>query len=584
MPVVGNRKETNNKGYMKDPLYKYCKQYLETVEGILTESKVDVFNESARSFMLPDSKSALKDFFIQESYDKNSMTTDQIEDFESMMETHFENDREALLEYTAMATVNPVVGTTLPLHKNLIMNNVFTQTDAIPKTVAKSPKWTESMEYRYLLTPEGEKIDFFTQQHLLTPAMDATAPYKEVVLVLPEIGKTDMLAKIGASANDNLSVDVKVTAVAVEVTAVAEGYEQATLNTEPGGSALSGTYVWLPTNIPFRPSYGDNQRNLLGKINLENVKNLKGETKDDLVQGTMNDNVLTFMGLKGVVKAVKVKARKDTSSAMMETCSVMWDQTTEVFEIPNAIPLNVPISPEEIKDYAALYDVNQLTKVMSMLKIVLANYKDDHILQFLNESYATIDPSQTNYAEFDWAPRHNYALDHVEWRHKTFFDALDSFVTPLVSALNDPNVTVTFFGRPEIVRKITPTEYSYESPKAVGPVPLEFKKQVHTSDDRSYQFISSMKFENKRGTNGGLGDEMICVLSPKNTNRIMYKIYDYQLYMSNEIRNVKNYALPAVHVFERWLPTEYQPVQGRIRILNPTGIVANPAVNVKHVG
>ena len=39
MPVVGNRKETNNKGYMKDPLYKYCKQYLETVEGILTESK-----------------------------------------------------------------------------------------------------------------------------------------------------------------------------------------------------------------------------------------------------------------------------------------------------------------------------------------------------------------------------------------------------------------------------------------------------------------------------------------------------------------------------------------------------------------
>ena len=92
-----------------------------------------------------------------------------------------------------------------------------------------------------------------------------------------------------------------------------------------------------------------------------------------------------------------------------------------------------------------------------------------------------------------------------------------------------------------------------------------------------------MKFENKRGTNGGLGDEMICVLSPKNTNRIMYKIYDYQLYMSNEIRNVKNYALPAVHVFERWLPTEYQPVQGRIRILNPTGVVANPAVNVKHV-
>lgn len=52
------------------------------------------------------------------------------------------------------------------------------------------------------------------------------------------------------------------------------------------------------------------------------------------------------------------------------------------------------------------------------------------------------------------------------------------------------------------------------------------------------------------------------------------------MYVGNEIRNAVNYALPAVHSFERWMMTEYQPVQGRIEILNPTGIVEKPAVNV----
>lgn len=579
MPVVGSKPEKNNKGYMKDPLYPYCRAYLEVVNNILDESHVDVFTEGALACKRNSSDMALKDFFVNESADPSSMEAEQYNDHVAMMEMYYANDREQIMnEYTAMATVNPVIGTTLPLHKNLIMNNVFTQTDAIPKAVAASPKWTESMEYRYLVKPDGTEIDFYTQQHLMTSAIDSTAPYKEVVLTLPEIGSTDILNAIGASSNDNLSVDVKVVAVAVPVTSVSEGQVEAT-----GLKGVTETCVWIPVNVGFSPSYGENQRSLLGKIqpNIANLKPVDSDHSDDIIQGTMNSNTVTMMALKGLVKGVKLKARKDTSNAMLDTCSVKWTERTDLFEIPNAIPINVPISPEETKDYAALYDVNQLTKIMSMIKIVLGNYKDDKILEFLNESYEHLDKSQSNFMQVDWAPRHNYGLDHVEWRHKISFDAVDSFVTPLLNVLNDPNVTVTFFGRPDIIRKITPTEYKYESPKNIGPVPLEFRKAVGTSDDRAYQFISSQKFERKLGTSGGLGDEMICILSPKNTNRIIYKVYDYQMYISNEIRNAKTYTLPAVHAFERWMPVEYQPVQGRIEILNPTGFRENDAVNVK---
>ena len=166
--------------------------------------------------------------------------------------------------------------------------------------------------------------------------------------------------------------------------------------------------------------------------------------------------------------------------------------------------------------------------------------------------------------KFDFAPRDGYALDHVEWRHKTFFDALDTYVTELLQVLGDPNMTVSIFGRPDTVRKITPTEYSYQTPDNIGAVELDFTKTVVTSDKRVYNFVSSQKLKDST--------ELIIVLCPRNTNRIVYRIYDYQMYFSNEIRNASNPTLPAIHAYERWKFKDYQPVQGRIQILNPTGL------------
>jgi hypothetical protein len=145
----------------------------------------------------------------------------------------------------------------------------------------------------------------------------------------------------------------------------------------------------------------------------------------------------------------------------------------------------------------------------------------------------------------------------------------------LFQVLNDPNMTISVFGSPVLVRKITPTEYTYQTPSNIGPVELDFVKTVVTSDKRVYQFISTDKL---RGN-----PNLIIVLCPRNTDRIIYRIYDYQLYVSNEIRNMANPALPAIHAFERWKFVEYQPVQGRIKILNPTGLT-NIAPNEDPIG
>ena len=83
---------------------------------------------------------------------------------------------------------------------------------------------------------------------------------------------------------------------------------------------------------------------------------------------------------------------------------------------------------------------------------------------------------------------------------------------------------------------------------------------VVTSDKRTYHFMGSDKMRGRQ--------DLIVILCPHNSQRIVYRIYDYQMYVSNEIRNIQNPALPAIHAFERWKFFEYQPVQGKVHLLN----------------
>ncbi len=304
-----------------------------------------------------------------------------------------------------------------------------------------------------------------------------------------------------------LSIETSISAVKVTVTTKKKREEEEEEVTED---------IWVEKDIRFTPGYGGFERQVIEEVDLS-AQGLD----NDILNGTMHKNRFNISSSRGIIKAVKLKTRKDTSNGLTQTCSVSWRTKDDLVEIPSAIPINTPISPEEVKDVSALYNVNQLSKIMSMFK-------------------------------------------HVEWRHKTFFDALDTHVTNLLNVLNDPNMVITIFGRPDLIRKITPTEYSYQSPQNIGPVELEFNKTVVTSDRRIYQFMSSQKLKDS--------NELTIILCPKNSDRIVYRIYDYQMYVSNEIRNSSYNTLPAIHAFERWTFKEYQPVQGRINILNPTGL------------
>ena len=573
--IIGEAPRKTSDNYKSDPMHSYVESFVQLAEGILNESATDIYAEPSRAFMMKGANEALKQFFVENSYDPAGMTPDEIEDHIATMEQQYDNDRRGILEHVTGSYMNPMIGISIPMHKFILMNMVFDK-GSIPKFVARYPKFTISMEYRILVDTEGNELDFFYDQNLMTDAIEKTAAETEFELpALPFTDDNEIVHTYlgGLAGADHLSIATRVSAFKItdqyfEIGDILPDPETGYI--EPDGEVATSAgvrEVWVRCNYPFTPVYGEVERGLMANVSYEykvNDGGVKVQKITDLISGTMHNDRLNVQVLKGNIKGIRVTSRLDTSNARLTTCSVRWKEKTDIVEIEPAIPIDVTISPEETKDIAALYNVNQVTKLMSMIKTVLGNYKDDLIRRKLDYSYKTMDARSKTYSEFDYAPREGYHGDHVEWRQKTFFDFFDTQMTKLYQVLNDPNMTVSVFGDPDLVRKITPVSYSYQTPSAIGPVQLDFTKTVVTSDNRVYNFIGSDKL---RGST-----EFIVILCPKGTDRIIYRIYDYQMYISNEIRNADNPALPNIHAFERWKFVEYQPVQGRINILHPTGL------------
>ena len=572
-PVLGETSRRN------DPLYAYAKAFVEAASEVLATEGSDVFGEPLKAVRNNSTREALKEFFVSDVIDMNNplLSAEDIEEATTDYEAMFENDVHAMQENTYMSEYSPMVGMALPIHKLILMNNVFSQGGGIQRVTAQQPNFTITMERRILVTPEGEEIDMFLEQNRIADAIDNTAPTKMFDVNLPQLeGATDFITLLGGTVGlDELSTTTRVAGVYVENVYFAEGDHLPVdgwySNKGPIATAADAGLqnVWFRTDFEFTPYYGgpnSNERVLNDAVTIRYKTSATAETElKDTLMGTMNSSKIGLTSLANKIKKVRIAAKLDTSNAQLDMVSVRWRTSTDYVEIPNATPINTTVSPEEVKDIAAMYDANQVTKIMSMTKTVLSEYKDMKIKRFLDDSYARLDERTSFHGEFDFAVPEGYALDWLTYRHTTFMDYLDDLATRMGQVLNDPNVTFTVYGDPRIVRKLTPPTYDYQAPSNIGPVTLDFTQTVvNTKDGRVYNFVGSDKF---RDTN-----ELMIIMNPRNTERIIYRIYDYQLYISNEIRNNRNYALPAIHSFERFLCKEYQSTQARIKILNPSGL------------
>ena len=579
MPIAGVREtKTIGNSYRKSPLAAYAKAFTECAQSIMKEDGYDIFLEPQKVYHRRDSKEAMKRFFVENCFDESNpmLDSDDREDLYEQAEAQFNNDVDALMEHSAPADYNPIVGMALPIHKLILMNNVYDK-GVLQKVTAVQPKFTISLERRLLVTPEGEEIDMFLQQNEMTAAIDATNPVHDVVLSLPVTEDYDIITdEFGGTSQDNLDISTYISAVKVSNVLFEVGDilpdENGYINKDGQTALEEETHdVWFRTDIRFAPNYGGPNRyertvTTPLQITYKDAANGGAVTvKKAIITGSMNKNRFNIADLAGAISEIKLSAKLDSSNAMLNTVTTKWKVDTDLVEIGNAIPINTTISPEEVKDLSAMYNVNQLTKTLELIKTVLGNYKDDKIKSFIDETYNRLDERTSFYDTFDFAPRDEYALSHVEWRQATFMDFLDDFATKMLQVLNDPNMTISIVGDPRIVRKICPKEYAYTAPGNVGPVTLDYTQTItNITDKRLYNFVGSDKMRNT--------NSLMIILNPRNSERICMRIYDYQLYISNEIRNIQNPALPAIHAFERFKTVAYMPVIGKVDILNSSGL------------
>lgn len=574
MPTVGTRKAPSKGNYSNHELRPLAEAFTRATQAILTEAGIDYASEPARAFNSSIASDHLHDFFIENSIiAQNNLSAEKIHDEKAMLEELYINDRDQILNESVLgglATYNPLVGLSLPMHKYLMLNCVFAQ--AVPRYVAKTPSWTETMETRYLVTPQGKKIDIANQQNQIFKIWKEGNPDVQVAMPLPESNSIDILANF-FSANrfqQNLSVATHISAIAVEEY-VEKGGVKVTLGengqfTEENVTEAGKVLTWHPVDIRFAPQYGEANRGFIFDLDTLIAEDDAGTTSElkGTIFGRQDQNLFTITCDNDDVVAVRMSARLDASQRTLPTNKVQWEERTTFVQIPENDGITVPITPEEVKDVGASYGINQVTKYMSIIKDILENVKDDDIKEQLEDSFDRLDDDHKLARTIDFAPPERYNGLHTDWLHATFMDTFDMFVTGLLTVLRDPNMEISIIGRQSIIRRITPVDYSYSTPSNVGPIELAFKKTVVTSDKRVYNFIGSDKLQGD--------DNLIILLNPKNTNRIVYRLYDYQMYISNEIRDAANPQLPALTAFQRYKFFEYQPVQGRLFVANPTGL------------
>ena len=145
----------------------------------------------------------------------NGYNVDDIEDLKEMADAQFDNDIQAMNEHAAPAEYNPIVGMALPIHKLILMNNVFDK-GGIQKVTAVQAKFPISLERRILVKPDGTEIDMFLEQNKMTAAINSTNPTEIVELTLPVTETKDIITDVfGGTSLDNLDITTRIYAIQI---------------------------------------------------------------------------------------------------------------------------------------------------------------------------------------------------------------------------------------------------------------------------------------------------------------------------------------------------------------------------------
>lgn len=526
-----------------------------------------------------------KNYYLENSYNPEDFDNDPelINEYVQSIETKFDNNIRAMFDNLnesagtngslGITNLNAIIGLSLPVSKNILMNNMFLNT--LPTSVVDSKIVTKQFEVRRLVDPiTREVIDLYSQQSKIFDTLFKSNPVKKITI---EAGQTvDVVEELALGQNENID-NVKVHTVKVAVT-LKEG------DVLPDGSVADSDKNDTEEELDIR----------LDDVQLNQTYNDPTLLHDIVFNGrnlgqivvTRRYNNITLLTQNDKIKSVEVLLVKDNSVLSSPPPRVEWEVKSEQISIDNMVHVATSYTPQTAYDHKTLHDVNILSTIVESTKTVLEDYKDAYIINGLEKDYKNMHPTQKISREVDFAAKDGFYGSIQDWINSIFMFSLDDVIDALFGIINDPNAEVLIYGRPGLISKVMPKNENgrisnYKGNGNGGSQNIEFAKTTFSTANRKTSYISSQKLNKKYDSNLP-NDDLILVLNPTN-ERTMYKLLEYQTYIGSDIKPAAAAHLPTVTAFDRFELIKFEAVQGRIKVLNPGGIRSDQTdANIEH--
>lgn len=470
------------------------------------------------------------------------------------LEQLFENSAYEILEESAVAQLNPIVGSALPILKKNYLDCV--SKDIVLTEVPTKPVIKNSFERKFLKDRAGNKYYipeiFYDDQYkqVMSKAKGAALPDvflpdetdKQSGIKFP-LHDYDLLGKVGGSIEkrDTLSLNLAIAAVQMQV------------GSETVEVPLQGCIPDLGANNTFYQQV--------------TATNSSEETATDYVMGRVDfyTGKVSVSSTNGKIKAVKFSGNLSNENNN-NTLELDREREVKTWQIGDGEKLNSGLTTEKIKDMKALLDIDVAAETISDMSDVLTQAEDGNILGFVRDSYEVWKTKKqlpfgykdgfTEEAKFSCVPPTQISIPGSQWLNTELKFAISRFIDKLKVKLKEPDIMFVIAGHPNNITLIDDSvNWVIDNNTKMGGVQFNYSFGVLTDSKDRVHVVSSLKVPESEG--------LMVIAYPLTNKVITFKHYKYSMSIENGYRNPFTPLTPNIMATSRYLTTELLPVQGR---------------------
>ena len=531
----------------------------------------------------------------------------------AMLSQLFENCCFEIAQEASIGTMNPLIGLTLPVLKKNYYENIAK--DIILTEVPDKPYIEYQFERMFMRDADGNKYyapdvffsDKYKEVYAKTRGKDLSTLYPEGVELSDKI---DVLGDAGGDYKkfDKLGLDFAISdiygeykydggAETVSINAVSE--EQAKefftknyLYNEPltvaeveSGSVYSASVTGEKIHV--------SGLNIIPNLSADSVfhyhltatmHNAEATVVEDNLFGSLNcyNGVVSAMS-GGIIKKIGFSGHV-ANEKNENTISIDYERTKKNITISDGEKINSGITLEKIKDMKALLDIDITSKLITDMGILLTNFEDNNMLDYLYNSFdrwKTKTDLPFGYGEhmdkgsfvetikFSAIPPQGVTGFQSDWLDSQLKFNINRLIKELNQKLNQKDIMYVIYGNPIYVSLLNPSiKWIVSKDTKVGGIATGYKYGVLADDDVTIHVVSSQKIRRDKG--------LRINAYPLTNEFVTIKHLKYSMNIENGYRNPQAQLIPNIMATQRYETFEITPIQGAVEIYNDSFGNTNP--------